>query len=111
MSKRIRHMGMTMTTEEHERWHAKHPTLTPKQHDALMKKLGVNKGQDEEWHRTHQTPDEERLKGTKSINRLAVGGGFLAWCVKRGWLVLQGNQYFATPKGVRELREQFDIKL
>ncbi len=57
MSKRIRHMGMTLTKEEHDQWHGKHPTLTPKQHGALMKRLGVTKEQDEEWHRTHQTPD------------------------------------------------------
>ncbi len=111
MSERIRHMGMTMTKEEHRRWHEKHPTLTHKQHDALMKKLGVTKEQDEEWHRTHQTPDEERMKGTKSINPFAVSGGFLAWCVKQGWVVQQGKQYFATRKGARELRAQFDIKL
>ncbi len=111
MSERIRHMGMTMTKEEHRRWHAKHPTLTPKQHDSLMKKLGVTKEQDEEWHRTHQTRDEERLAGTKSINPFAVGGGFLAWCVGKGWLIQRGKQYFATKKGVRELREHIDIKL
>jgi hypothetical protein len=111
MSKRIHHMAMTMTKEEHNRWHAKHATLTLKQHDALMKKLGVSKEQDEEWHRTHQTLDEERMKGTISINPFAVGGGFLAWCIKQGWVVQQGKQHFASPKGVSELRKQFDIKL
>ncbi len=48
MSGRIRHMGMTMTKEEHRRWDEKHPTLAPKQHAAFMKKLGVTKEQDEE---------------------------------------------------------------
>jgi len=114
MGKRIRHMGMTMTKEEHARWQAKHgdpPTLTPKQHDALMKKMGITTEEDEEWHRAHQTPDDERMKGTRSVNPFAVGGGFLAWCVKQGWLLQRGRQYFATKEGERELRERFGIKL
>lgn len=51
------------------------------------------------------------MKGKKSINPFAVGGGFLAWCVKQGWLIQQDKQYFATKEGARELRERFDIKL
>jgi hypothetical protein len=34
MSKRIRHMGMILTKEEHERWYKKHGELTPEQDDA-----------------------------------------------------------------------------
>ena len=110
MSKRIRHMGMTLTKEQNEQWHRDAPELTPERHDALMKKLGITKEQDEEWHRTHKTLHEQRTRRQKSINPFAVGGGFLAWCVKQGWLVQQGKQYFATKEGLRELRERFDIK-
>ncbi len=104
-------MGMTISKEEHDRWHARRPELTPKQHGALMKKLGVTREQDEQWHCTHRTPDEARVTGTKSVNPFAVGGGFLNWCVKQGWLVQRGKQYFATEEGERELGENFGIKL
>lgn len=109
MSKRIRHMGMTLTKEENEQFHRNPAELTPERHQALMKKLGITKEQDAEWHRTHQTLHEQRMKGRKSVNCFAIGGGFLAWCVKQGWLVQQGKQYFATQEGKRELRERFDI--
>jgi len=112
MAKRIHHMGMTLTKEEHDRFHQGARHLTPGQHDALMKKLGVSNEQDEEWHRTHLTLGELRSKGTKTlrgVNPFAVGGGFLSWCLKQGWLVQQGKQYFVTKEGARELRERFDI--
>jgi len=111
MAKRIRHMGMTLAKGEHERWHKDAPDLTPAQHETLMKKLGISPEQDAEWHRTHKTLHEQKTTGRKSINPFAVGGGFLGWCVKQGWLVQEGKQYFATEEGVRELRSRFDIKL
>ena len=114
MGKRIHHMGMTLTKEAHDRFHREARDVTPEQHDALMKKFGITKEQDEEWHRTHLTPGEHRAKGTtamRGINPFAVGGGFLSWCVKQGWLIQEGKQYFATKEGERELRERFGIKL
>ena len=113
MAKRIHHMGMTLSQEQHDRFHKKSPTLSPEQHDALMKRLGITKEQDEEWHRTHLTLAEQRAqaKGLKGINPFAVGGGFLAWCEKQGWLVQRRKQYFATAAGARELRERFGIKV
>lgn len=114
MGKRIHHMGMILTKEEHDRFHREARELAPDQHDALMAKLGISKEQDEEWHRTHLTLGEQRAKGTKGlkgINCFAVGGGFLSWCVKQGWLVQQGKQYFATKEGARELHDRFDIKV
>ena len=114
MSKRIHHMGMTLTREEHARFHNESRTLNPKQHDALMKKLGITKEQDEEWHRTHLTLGEQRVQATmgmKEINPLAVGGSFLTWCANQGWLVPRGKQYFVTKEGVSELRERFQIKV
>jgi hypothetical protein len=67
MAKRIHHMGMTLTKEEHDRFHDETRSLSSKQHDALMKKLGVTKEQDEEWHRTHLTLEEQRAKGAKAL--------------------------------------------
>jgi len=114
MGKRIHHMGMTLTKEEHDRFHQEKRDLAPEHHDALMKKLGITKEQDEEWHRTHLTLEEQRAKGTKGlrgINPFAVGGGFLSWCVMQGWIVQRGKQYFVTKEGIRELRERFNINV
>ncbi len=114
MGKRIHHMGMTLTKEEHDSFHRGERDLTPERHDALMKKMGITREQDEEWHRTHLTLGELRLKekkGLKDINPFAVGGGFLSWCVKQGWVVRSGSHYFATKEGVHELRERFEISV
>jgi hypothetical protein len=105
-------MGMTLTRDDHDRFHQEAPSLSPGKHEALMKRLGITKEQDEEWHRTHMTLDQQRAtrsKKLKTVNPFALGGGFLSWCVKEGWLVQQGKDYFATPAGVRELRERFGI--
>ena len=77
----------------------------------MMKKMGITPEQDAEWHRTHKTLHEQQAQQNRSINPFAAGGAFLGWCVKQGWLVQQGRQYFATKEGARELRQRFDIKL
>jgi hypothetical protein len=104
-------MGMNLSKEEHEKFHGGAPALSSKQHDVLMKRMGITKEQDEEWHRTHSTLAEQRAKGLKHISPFVVGGGFVAWCVKKGWLVQQDKEYFASKEGARELREKFDIAL
>jgi hypothetical protein len=109
MAKRIHHMGMIITKKEHEQFHRTAPALSTKQHDALMKKMGITKEQAEEWHRTHLTLAQQRAKGLKHVDPAAVGAGFLAWCVKQGWLVQQDQEYYAPKDGVRELRDRFDI--
>jgi len=109
MAKRIHHMGMTLTKEDHGQFHGTAPALTPGQHDAMMKKMGITKEQDEEWHRTHLTLAQQRAKGLKRVEPSALGAGFLAWCVKQGWLVQQDKEYFASKDGARELRDRFDI--
>ncbi len=79
-----------------------------------MKKLGITREQDEEWHRTHLTLAEERARataGVKKVNPFALGGGFLAWCVRQGWVVQRGKQHFAREEGLRELRERFGIEV
>ncbi len=50
-------MKNNLTPEEHDAWHRAHPpVLNPAEHEALMRKLGVTKEQDAEWHRTHFSP-------------------------------------------------------
>jgi len=112
MGKRIHHMRMTLTTQEHDRFHREEHEVTPEQHDALMKKLGITREQDEEWHKTHLTLGEQRAEGMKAlrgINPFAVGGGFLSWCAQQGWIDRRGKQYFATREGIQELRVRFGI--
>lgn len=116
----IRHMGMTMTEEEHRKWHEQHKgkeQLAPQEHAKLMKRLGVSKEEDREWHESHRsgslpslvetTPDED-----KPVNVFAVGGGFVTYCVKQGWLIQRGRgraaRYFATDVG-REALAGFGI--
>ena len=111
MGKKIRHMDMTMTKTEHERWHQEPSELAPAKHDAFMKRLGISKKEDEEWHRRHRILADPKLKGLKPVNPFAIGGGFLNWCISQGWLVLQGKQYFATKEGVGELRKYFGIEI
>jgi predicted transcriptional regulator len=37
-NKLIFHMGMTLTEEEHKKWHEEHHEMVPEMHNALMKK-------------------------------------------------------------------------
>ncbi len=109
MAKRIHHMGTIMSKAEHDQFHKNAPDLNPKQHEALMKRLGVTKEEDEEWHRTHLTLGEQRARDLLRVEPSAIGAGFLQWCVKQGWLVQRGDEYFASREGVRELGERFEI--
>jgi hypothetical protein len=115
MSNRIKHMGMTLTKDEHEKWHREHPQgISPEEHDALMKRLGITKEQDEEWHRGHATPREAALPGGRLVNIMAIGGAFVGYCVKEGWLIQHDagrkTRYYVTPEGERELKTRFGIK-
>jgi hypothetical protein len=110
VGRKIHHMGMAMGKDEHEAFHNKPGELSTRQHGALLKRLGVTAEQDAEWHRTHQTLAEQR-KRLKPVDPNALGAAFVTWCVKRGWLVQRGQEYFAHPEGASELRERFDIKI
>jgi len=66
-------MGMTLTKEEHDQFHRTAPTLAPRQHDALMKKMGITKEEDEEWHRTHLTLAQQR-EGAEARRAIRAGG-------------------------------------
>jgi hypothetical protein len=111
MAKRIHHMGMTVSQRDHERFHQSVPELSPKQHASLMKRMGITREQDEEWHRTHLTLAEQRARGLKRVDSGAVGAGLVAWCTAQGWLVQHEKAHFVTEVGVRELSARFGIKL
>ena len=117
MSKKkpIRHLGMTMTEEEHRRWHREHDgkKLTAKEHQELMKHLGVSPEQDRHWHRGQAAGDgtslAEPVPEEDPVNPFAIGGGFLEYCVKQGWLTRQGRgrstKYCVTKAGREALAE------
>ena len=109
MAKRIHHMGKVITRAEHDDFHQHAPDLSPQQHAALMKRMGISQEQDQEWHRTHLTLREQREQGLMHVEAAAVGGAFVAWCVKQGWLVARGEEHFATKEGMSELRTRFGI--
>lgn len=46
MEKKIRHMGMSMTEKEHERWYIEQREMTSEQHEALMKKMDISDEED-----------------------------------------------------------------
>ncbi len=82
--KLIRHMGMTMTEERHRK-----------------------------WHEAQQEPASGGTAGAappgEPVNPFAIGGGFLAYCVRHGWLVQQGRgrnmKYYMTDAGREPLAE------
>ncbi len=111
---KIHHMGMKMAKDEHDRFHAEGQDLAPERHDTLMKKLGITREEDEEWHRTHLTLGQQRAlqkQGLRPVNPFQIGGAFLEWCVGQGWLEQHTQQYFATQEGARELHSRFGIRL
>jgi hypothetical protein len=115
----IRHMGMTMSEEEHRRWHEKHKDkrLTPEEHAKLIEHLGVSEKQDRKWHRAEETSAPEAVEappGGDPINPFAIGGGFLEYCVRQGWLIRQGRgrgtKYYVTQAGREALAEYGIVK-
>jgi hypothetical protein len=118
--KMIRHMGMTMTEEEHRKWHEQHEggELTPQEHARLMKRLGVGEEEDREWHQAQGAgAKKDFLKPSEDepVDVLAVGAGFVAYCVKQGWLIQRGRgqakKHFVTAAGREALAEFGIVKL
>jgi hypothetical protein len=104
----IRHMGMIMSEEEHRQWHEKHQgkRLMPEEHKKLMEHLGVSEEKDHKWHKTQGVPPVETVEpppGDDPVNPFAIGGGFLEYCVRQGWLTRQGRgrgtKYYVTEAG------------
>ena len=55
------------------------------------------------------TLGEQRARGLMHVEPSAIGAGFVEWCLKQGWLVRLGGEYFASKEGVRELDARFGI--
>jgi len=77
--------------------------------------MDITEEEDEKWHRGHDLPQEAQNESRlDQINPFAVGGGFLAYCVKQGWLIQEGKdrnaRYYVTRKGREELRK-FSIEI
>jgi hypothetical protein len=111
MAKRIHHMGMIVAKGEHDEFHKRLPELNPRQHEALMKRLGVTKEEDEEWHRTHLTLAQQRAQGLKVVEPRAIGIALAERCVQQGWMEKRGEEYFVSKQGMKEIRRRFDISL
>jgi hypothetical protein len=108
-------MGMTLTEEEHEKWHKEHTEITPEQHQELMKKMGISEAEDKRWHKARELAQETGRKPDRGpVNPFAIGGGFLAYCVKQGWLTQSGNRrnakYYVTKAGEKAFKK-FNIKV
>ena len=80
MSKNIKRTGMTMTRQDGEKRH---------------EKAGVS-------------PRKPGRPGHRQVNCYAIGGGFLTYCVKQGWLIQEGKgrstKYYVTKDGEEELK-------
>lgn len=114
MERKIRHMGMDITEKKHEKWHREHPEMTQEQHKTLMKKMGVSEKEDKKWHKTHGMPGISNQPGRKPVNPFAIGGGFLDYCIKQGWVIREGKRknatYFVTKEGEEKLKK-FGIEI
>ena len=104
----IRHMGMTLSEEEHRGWHEEHDgkPLTPQEHKKLMEHLGVSEEEDRKWHKANGMPLPEAVEPapeSEPVNPFAIGGGFLEYCVRQSWLTRQGRgrgtKYYVTEAG------------
>ncbi|MDD1776467.1 MAG: hypothetical protein LUP94_03830 [Candidatus Methanomethylicus sp.] len=59
---------------------------------------------------------EDEKTERKAINPYWVGGMFIAYCVRQGWLDQlgsggKGTRWFPTEKGRKEMKEKFGIEL
>jgi hypothetical protein len=111
MGKRIHHMGMVVEREKHDDFHKRAPDLDPRQHEALMRRMGITPEEDAAWHKAHLTLGELRAQALKPIDPFIIGIAFSEYCIQQGWMVQRGKDYFATKEGVGELRSRFDIGL
>ncbi len=116
MAKKIKHMGMDITENEHKQFHKKygaHPKLNSRQHKKMMQNAGISETDDKKWHEENDVPSKTN-KILQPLNPFAVGGGFLAYCAKQGWVIIDGkgrnSRYYITPEGKKELLK-FEIKV
>lgn len=112
----MKHMGIS--PEEDKKWHEEHGAMTMEDHaelSELLEKKGISKEEQRKWHQQRKNAAEQRGESdTRPLNPFMIGGGFLAYCVKQGWLIQEGKgnktKYFATNKGRQELAK-FDIHI
>jgi hypothetical protein len=97
MAKRIHHMGMIVSRGEHDEFHQNVPDLNPKQHAALMNRLGITKEQDQAWHRTHLTLGQQRVRGLTHVEPSAIS---LTFAVEAGLPPSPVQKPFACNTGL-----------
>lgn len=103
-----KYLGIDLTEKEHEKWHKENYEMRVEQDIALMKRMGVSEEEDKEWHKNKKITENPSimLSERKYINPFAVGGRFLEYCVKQGWLMKEGKgrsaKYFVTEVGKKE---------
>jgi hypothetical protein len=115
MAEKDLHDSMRMTGDEHDEWHRKHKKMSGKEHDELIKLMGITEEEHEVWHRLHGTAMDRAEKGLRQrVDPLAIGNAFLEYCVKKKWLVKEGRgrtaKYYPTAEGQDALRK-FGLEL
>ncbi len=111
MGKRDHHMEMIVEREKDDEFHRRAPYSDTRQHEALMKRLGLTPEEDAAWHKTQLVLGEQRAKGLKHIDPCTIGIAFSEYCVQQGWMVQRCKEYFVTKEGIGELRSRFDLSL
>ncbi|MFX1570868.1 MAG: hypothetical protein ACFFCV_21220 [Promethearchaeota archaeon] len=115
MAKKIHHMGMNISPEEHDKWHLDHKGMTNEEHTTLIKKMGITKEEDEQWHKENNNTEILEEKNMTPINPYLVGGGFLNYCIKRNWITQKGKgrnaKYFISIEGIEQLKKKYGIQI
>ncbi len=78
-----------------------------------MKHMGISEEEDRRWHEAQQGPTTaeaaDPAQAGDPVNPFAIGGGFLEYCVRQGWLIQQGRgrgmKYYVTETGREALAE------
>ena len=73
---------------------------------------GISGAEDRKWHEAQNAaadrPDEPAPE-ERSVNCFAIGGGFLDYCVKQGWLIRRrhgkATKYYVTEAGRKVLAD------
>jgi hypothetical protein len=77
-----------------------------------IRHMGISSAEDRKWHEAQgaaaNKPDEATPE-ERSVNCFAIGGGFLDYCVKQGWLIRQkhgkATKYYVTEVGRKALAD------
>ena len=97
MAKRIHHMGMVMGKGEHDEFHKNAPDLSPRQHEALMKRMGIKQAAGRRM--APYAPDARRTARSGPDARRAVGD-------RRWFCEVVREEGVARPTRQRALRLQ-----